>query len=84
MTIDCKVEIQNPSKTVYSGQSLRGDVHLSLSEPMKVHSIYIQIVGKEFVYWIAGYGDDKKVNTSENELINHQIGLVSAENGKTN
>lgn len=52
MPTTCEIEFDNnPLKVMYSGQVLRGNVKLTLTESIKVRCVYLKIVGEGYCHW---------------------------------
>lgn len=51
MPTTCIIELDHPSRVIYSGNVLRGTVHLSLTNSKVIRSGSIRIVGKGHVSW---------------------------------
>lgn len=61
MTITCYIEFENNlSKVVYTNRILRGTVHLKLTDDTIIRTAYLKIIGKGYVHWTDGMGDDEK------------------------
>lgn len=55
MPTTCKIEFENnPSQVVYSGQLLRGTVHLTLTSAKNIRGAYIKINGSAYAHWSEG------------------------------
>lgn len=81
MPTRCRVEFENnPSRVIYSGQILRGTVHLVLTREKNVRGIYIRVVGQGHTYWTEGTGDDKKSYGGNEDYFNALVYLVGGNN----
>lgn len=84
MAIECFIDFENnPSKVVYTGQLLRGNVQLKLTEPKNVRGVYIKIKGKAYAHWTEGSGDNRKSYTGEEEYINERTYFVGGNSGNS-
>lgn len=52
MPTTCEIEFDNnPLKVVYSGQLLRGNVKLTLTDLIKVRGVYLKICDEGYCHW---------------------------------
>lgn len=80
MSIFCDVVFEhNPEKVVYTGQLLRGIVHLVLTEPKNVRGIFIRIVGEARVRWREGRNSCD--STGKQEYLNEKTYLIGGDRG---
>lgn len=79
----CEIEFEkNPSKVVYSGQLVRGNVHLTLTEATEsVQNISLRFRGAAYCRWTDGFQDDKETFTSSENYLNERIYLVRGREG---
>lgn len=83
MSAVCEIEFEkSPSKVVYSGQLLRGNVHLTLTEATEsVQNISLRFRGEAYCRWTVGFKDDEKTFTSRENYLNECIYLVRGQEG---
>lgn len=83
MPTTCTIDFENsPIKVIYSGQLLRGTVHLKLSSEKHVREIFIKIVGKAQTCWSEDASSKKKTYKGNVEYLNDQVCLVGHTDGK--
>lgn len=81
MTTRCGVEFENnPSRVIYSGQMLRGTVHLVLTSEKNVRGIYIRVTGQGHTHWTEGSGDSRKSYWGNEDYFNALFYLVGGNN----
>lgn len=52
MPTTCEIELRNnPSQVVYTDETLRGTVHLTLTNEKVIHKAFVNIVGYGYVHW---------------------------------
>lgn len=80
MPSKCEIEFdKNSSKEFQTGQLIRGNVHLHLTEAKSVCGIYIRFVGKANVLWNEGTGPNRKCYSGKEKHLNELIYLVGGE-----
>lgn len=82
MSVICQIEFENnPSKVVYSGQLLRGNVYLTLTQITSFRNISVRICGDAYSRWTDGFSDDEKTYTGNENYLNERIYLVRGQEG---
>lgn len=82
MPTTCVIEFENnPSKVVYSGQLLRGNVHLSLTGSKTVRGVYIKICGEGYCHWSTGSGKNRRSYTGKEDYLEERVYFMGGREG---
>lgn len=83
MPTTCTIELEsdNQSKVFYSGQVLRGTVHLTLTKEKTIKGVVIKFIGKSYCYWKKTYGKSTRIFTAEEYPLHQQAYLVGSSEG---
>lgn len=82
MSAICTIEFENnPTKVVYSGQLLRGNVHIILNKMISVKNISLRISGDAYSRWTDGFSDDETTYTGSENYLNERIYLMRGQEG---
>lgn len=85
MPTACEIEFENnPSKVVYSGQLLRGNVHLSLTGSKTVRGVFIKICGGAYCHWTKGYGKTRRSYTGREDYLDERTYFMGGREGDKN
>lgn len=73
MALSCDIIFnKNPTKVYYTGQSLRGYVHLTLDREQDVCSVAIRISGIAIAKWQHG----RAIRRCKQDCLSHQMNLI--------
>lgn len=82
MTILCRVEfVDNPKRVYYAGQKLRGRVRLSLTNPLLVRGIFVEVSGQASCKWFKGTGANKREYSGHETYLNLCKYLLGSQGG---
>lgn len=84
MPTTCVIELEstNQSQIIFSGQVLRGTVHLTLTNEKTIRGVLITFTGKAYCCWKKTYGKSTRVFKAEENHLNQQAYLIGSNNGK--
>lgn len=83
MPTTCVIEFENnPARVIYTGQILRGRVHLKLTKAKTLHGIYIKVVGSAKTHFKTHDSSKAATNKGKEEYLDERSYLVGAPNGK--
>lgn len=73
MTISCEIVFErNSAKEFYSGQYLRGFIHLALKTQQNIHSLHVKLHGIAHARWKIGHD----YRQFKEDCINHQMTII--------
>lgn len=82
MPTECEIEFENnPIKVIYTGQLLRGNVRLTLTEEKNVRGVFVEIRGKAYAHWTQGSGDNRRSYTGNEDYLNERTYFVGGNSG---
>lgn len=83
MSTKCAIEFDdNPLNVYYSGQTIRGVVHLNISDAKTVRGIYLKIIGKSYVRWHSNPGRIHRRLSGKDVHLKEIIYFVGGDDGK--
>lgn len=84
MPTTCVIEFENnPLKVYYTGQLVRGNVRINVTNQKKVRGVFIKIKGEAYARWTTGSGKNKRTHTGKEEYLHertHFMGPSSSGN----
>lgn len=83
MATTCEIEFENnPSKVVFSGEIMRGTVHLTLTEEKNVFAVFLKITGCQYTRFSKGDGKNRRSYTGNEKCLDERINFVDNTNGE--